>query len=40
MLGLGNPLAEYWDPEPPTYPTIRKYNQLGRLGAMVDMGWI
>lgn len=40
-MGLGNPLASYWDPQHIEQKrTTKKYQQLDRLGAMVDMGWI
>ena len=34
-------MASYWDPQQIEQKKItKKYHQLDRLGAMVDMGWI
>lgn len=41
LIGIGNQLADYCDPPPlEERAQSRRYDRLGRLGALVDMGWI
>lgn len=41
LIGLGNCFECYWDSEPVEKQVkSKRYDQLGRLGALVDRGWI